>query len=177
MTTILIILASLLWALSFFALRGRQILAPPLSFCALLLLSFVKSGGYPVLPINTTILTSWFCMTMVVMFIIILQTEKMRQQTRGNTSMIIGGLAGLATGLLGYTLTTSISMRYGVMILGVIIGIFCGFLLYSRTPEGNKIRIGTGHFHRYLLAKGFPTAITIIQAGIALVLTIALYER
>ena len=114
---------------------------------------------------------------MVVMFIIILQTEKMRQQTRGNTSMIIGGLAGLATGLLGYTLTTSISMRYGVMILGVIIGIFCGFLLYSRTPEGNKIRIGTGHFQRYLLAKGFPTAITIIQAGIALVLTIALYER
>lgn len=177
MVTVLIILASLIWALSFFALRGRQILAPPLSFGALLLLSFATSGGYPVLPINATILTSWFCMTMIVMFTTILQPEKIRQQTRGTTSMITGGLAGLAIGLSGYTITPSISMRYGVMILSVIIGIFCGFLLYSRTPEGEKVRIGTGNFHRYLLAKGFPTAITIIQAGIALVLTIALYER
>lgn len=176
MTTVLIILVSLIWAISFLTLRRRQILAPLLSYCALLLLSFVKSNGYPVLPINTTILTSWLGMTVVVMFIIILETDKMRQQTRGTSSMIIGGLAGLAVGLLGYTVTPSLSVRYGLMIISVIIGICCGFLLYSRTPEGTGVRIGTGNFHRYLLAKGFPTAITIMQAGVPLVMTIALYE-
>lgn len=177
MTTVSIILVSLIWALSFIALRRRQILAPVLSYCALLILSFITSNGYPVLPINSTILTSWFFMTLVVMFIIILETDKMRQQTRGTASMVIGGLAGLSVGLLGYTVTPAISIRYGVMIISVITGIFCGFMLYSRTPEGAGVRIGTGNFHRYLLAKGFPTAITIMQAGTALVLTIALYEN
>ena len=60
------------------------------------------------------------------------------------------------------------------MIVSVIIGIFIGFLMYTRTPDGRPVAPGTGNFFRYLLAKGFPTAITVMQPGVVLVLTIAL---
>lgn len=171
----LIILSCVLWALSILALRKRQVLAPALSFCALLLLSFITSDGYPVLPINSAMLISWLCMTLVVVFIIMLETDRVRQQTRGTSAMVIGGITGLALGLLGYTLTDNLSARYALMALSVIAGIYFGFLVYTRTPEGNAVRIGSGNFFKYLLAKGFPTAITLMQAGVALVLAIALY--
>lgn len=34
-----------------------------------------------------------------------------------------------------------------------------------------------GNFFKYLLAKGFPTAITIMQIGVVLVIVIALYQK
>lgn len=174
MSLFLIIISCLLWIGALFALRGRQILAPALSYAALLVLSFASKNGYPVLPINATILTAWFCMTLVVMFIILLQPEPVRRQTRGTTYMTVGAITGLAVGLLGFTITSSLSLLYAIMILGVIAGIYCGFLLYTKTPEGTPVAPGSGNFFRYLLAKGFPTAITVMQIGVALVLTIAI---
>ena len=174
MTVFLIILSCVLWIAALWTLRGRQILSPALSYAGLLVLSFARSNGYQLLPINATILTSWFCMTLVVMFIVLLQPEPVRRQTRGTAYMTVGALTGLAVGLLGFTFTSRISLLYAVMVLGVIVGIYCGFLLYTKTPDGEPIRPGSGNFFHYLLAKGFPAAITVMQPGVALVLTIAI---
>ena len=59
------------------------------------------------------------------------------------------------------------------MILATVAGICLGFLLYTNTPDGRPVAPRTGHFFKYLLAKGFPTAVTVMQAGVALVLWVA----
>ena len=87
-----------------------------------------------------------------------------------------GALAGMAVGLLACSFTTSIGILYTSMISGTVAGIFFGFLLYSRTPDGRPVGIGSGHFFQYLLAKGFPTAITVMQIGVAIVLAVAVYN-
>lgn len=116
----------------------------------------------------------WLVMTLVVMFTVILQPDPIRRQTRGMTYFIVGGAAGLAVGLLGFSFCQSISLRYSCMVLGVLAGVFLGFLLYTYTPDGRAVRPGSGHFFSYLLAKGFPTALTLMMPGVALVLVIAL---
>lgn len=177
MAVFLIILSALLWIGSIWALYGRQVIAPALSYAALLVLSFVTdAAGYRVLPINTTILTGWLCMSLVVMISAALQPEAVRRQTRGMTYIIGGGITGLALGLLGFTFLTDIAALYACMILATVAGIFFGFLLYTNTPDGRPVKPGSGNFFRYLLAKGFPTAITLMQLGVALVLVIALYN-
>ena len=151
MTVFLIILSILLWASSIWCLFGRQILAPALSYLALVALSFVRQNGYAVIPVNGVMLTGWLCMTLAVMFVVILQP----------------------VGLVGYSVTSSIGMRYAWMILAVVAGIVLGFLFYTGTPAGRPVRPGSGYFLKLLLAKGFPTAITIMQLGVALVLLLA----
>lgn len=174
MNIFLIILSGLLWVGAGVSLFGRQILSAPLSYIALLLLSFLKSNGYSVLPINTTILTGWLCMTLVVTLAVWLQSEPMRAQTRGMGYILGGGVAGLAVGLLGNSITTEPGMLYSIMVIAMIAGIFFGFFIYTRTPQGKPVALQSGNFFKYLLAKGFPTAITLMQAGIVLVLLIAL---
>lgn len=174
MTVFLVILSILLWVASVWCLYGRQTLSPALSYVALLCLSFISENGYPLFPLNTTIMTGWLCMTLVVTFTSILQPEPMRRQTRGMTFIIGGGVTGLSLGLLGFSVTSSISLRYACMILATVAGIVFGFLLYTSTPAGKPVRPGSGNFFRYLLAKGFPTAISLMMAGVALVLLIAL---
>lgn len=173
MTVFLIISCILLWGASLWCLYGRQSIAPALSYMALLVLSFITENGYPVLPLNGTILTGWLCMTLVVTFTSILQPEPVRRQTRGMSFMIMGGITGLAVGLLGFSISSSITLRYAYMILATIAGIAFGFLLYTNTPSGKPVGPGSGNFFRYLLAKGFPTAITLMMLGVALVLLIA----
>lgn len=170
---ILIIISCILWGLSLWAVCGRQMLGPVFSFLALFLLSLAKENGFPMLPINGVILTGWLCMTLVVTFIVMLQPEAVRRQTRGTFHIMIGALAGLAVGLLGNSITASLQLRYAIMIVGVAAGVFFGFLLYTRTPKGKGVGLGSGNFFRYLLDKGFPTAITVMQAGVAAVLAMA----
>lgn len=174
MEIFLIILSCLLWAASLRALAGRVSLGPALSYLALLTLSFASSPeGIPAVPINGTILIGWLCMTVIVMFATYLQPPKVMAQTRGMWYIIAGALVGLAVGLLGFTFTTSLSLLYALMIVGVVAGIFFGFLLYTNTPDGAPVGIRSGNFFRYLLAKGFPAAITVMQGGVALVILIA----
>lgn len=165
-----------MWIASLWCLYGRQTVAPALSYLALLVLSFASRDGYPLLPLNGVILSCWLCMTVVVIFIAVLQPEPVRRQTRGMSYIIGGGIAGLAVGLLGFTFTAGLNVLYACMILGVIAGIFLGFLLYTNTPDGKAVRPGSGNFFRYLLAKGFPAAITLMMPGVALVLTIAIHN-
>ncbi|MBD5207089.1 MAG: hypothetical protein HDS79_02295 [Bacteroidales bacterium] len=176
MALFLIILSGLLWLLSFWLLRGRQLGAPVLSFVALVVISLAKSNGYQLLPINLTMLSGWLCMTLVVTFACWLQPAVLRSQSKGWGYMLVGALTGMVVGLLGPSFgAAELSIQNGVMIIATVIGIFLGFLLYTRTPDGRPIAPGSGYFFKYLLAKGFPTAISVMQLGVTLLLVIAVH--
>ena len=176
MTIFLIILSCILWLLSLWLLRGRQVAAPAASFLALFVLSLAKKNGWQLLPINLTMLTGWLCMTLVVMFACYLQPAPVRAQTIGWGYITGGAITGMMLGLLGSTFNISISMLYGIMILATVAGIFIGFLLYTNTPDGRAVAPRSGYFFKYLLAKGFPTTVTVMQAGVALVLLVAIQK-
>ena len=112
MTIFLIILSCILWLLSLWLLRGRQVAAPAASFLALFLLSLAKKNGWQLLPINLTMLTGWLCMTLVVMFACYLQPPPVRAQTKGWGYITGGAITGMMLGLLGSTFNISISMLY-----------------------------------------------------------------
>ena len=174
MALFLIILSGVLWLLSFWLLRGRQLAAPVLSFVAMVVISLAKSNGYQLLPINLMMLSGWLCMTLVVTFACWLQPPVLRAQSKGWGYMLVGALTGMIVGLLGPSLgAAGLSMQNGVMIVSTVIGIFLGFLLYTRTPDGRPIAPGSGYFFKYLLAKGFPTAISVMQLGVTLLLVMA----
>lgn len=177
MTALAITISCLLFAAALALLPKRLILAPTCAFVALTVLSFANtSKGYPLLPINNTILVGWLCMTIVVMTATLLQPLTLRRSSRGMGYIITGSVAGMAIGLLGTTFASQVSLLYGIMIVATVAGTFFGFLLYTNTPEGRPVAPGTGHFFKYLLAKGFPTAITVMQIGVVLVLLIAMYN-
>lgn len=153
----------------------NQLLAPALSYCGLLAISFASGNGVPLLPVNNTILIGWLCMTLVVMVATILQPVAVRMQRRGTIYMTVGAFAGMAVGLLGSTLSPSISILYGLMIVGVAAGVLFAYLLFTNTPAGEAVSLRSGNFFRYLLAKGFPIAIAVMIIGVVAVLAVALY--
>ena len=166
MTATIIVLSCVLWVAALAVLPFRQILAPVLSFLGLLTLSFATNdAGFPLLPVNNVILVGWLCMTTVVTLATLMQPAPVLSQTRG-----MGYI------LLGFTVSSSVSMLYGIMIVGVVVGIFFGFLLYTNTPAGRPVNITSGFFFKYLLAKVLPTAITVMQIGVVLVLLIAIHN-
>ena len=174
MSVFLLILSILFWLAALVLLPSRPLLAPALSYLGMLSISFCNTGGVPWVPINNQMIISWVCITVVVMMATMLQPSAVRNQTRGMAYIIGGGIVGMVVGLLGFTVSSAIGMLYGIMIIATIAGIFFGFLLYSNTPDGRPMRIGGGLFFKYLLAKGFPTAVTLMQIGLVFVLLIAL---
>lgn len=174
MAIFLIILSVLLWAASIVALFGKQAAAPFFSYIGMLILSLASdSNGNPLVPINNTILIGWLCMTVVVMLATLMQPRAITSQRRGEGYMLVGAVVGLAVGLLGFSFSSAIPMLYGIMVLAVIVGVFFGYLLFTNTPDGAAVRINSGHFFTYLLAKGFPTAITVMMIGVPLVIIVA----
>lgn len=176
MAVFLIILSILLWGAAIAALFYRILLAPGLSYLALVMLSLAQKDGFPVLPVNNVILISWLCITVVVMLTTLMQPNVVNKARRGMGYMTVGALAGMVVGLLGLSISESVSMRYSIMVVATAIGTFFGYLMYTNTPTGRMDRPGHKSFFGYLLAKGFPTAITIMQAGTALVIALALYQ-
>lgn len=174
MSIFFLVASIIFWVGAIAALPARPLYAPALSYIGLLGMSFCETDGLQWLPINNAMLISWLCITLVVMIATVMQPGAVRAQTRGMAYMIGGGIVGLVIGLLGFTVSTDISMLYGIMIVATAVGIFFGFLLYSNTPDGRPMRIGGGLFFKYLLAKGFPTAVTLMQIGLVFVLLIAL---
>lgn len=175
MSVFLLIISILFWVAAIATLPSRPLYSPALSYFGLLTISFCETDGIPWFPINNNMLVSWLCITVVVMLATLLQTAAVRAQTRGMAYMIGGGIVGLAIGLLGFTFTNSISMLYGIMVVATAIGVFFGFLLYSNTPDGRSMSVGGGYFFRYLTAKGFPVAVTLMQIGLIFVLLIFRY--
>ncbi|MDE5902968.1 MAG: hypothetical protein K2H21_07100 [Muribaculaceae bacterium] len=177
MSVVLIILSCLLWVSAFVAFPRRILLSPALSFCALLLLSFARIDGVPIVPVANSMTLSWLCITLVVMMVILLQNPAIRIQSRGTGYILFGAVAGMAAGLAVYTVSASTNLLYTMMLGGTAIGIILGLLIFSNTPAGRAIAPSTGHFWQYLLAKGFPALITVAQIGIALVILIATYRN
>lgn len=174
MSVFFLVISIIFWVGALAFLPFRPLYSPALSYLGLLGLSFCETDGIAWLPINNAMIISWLCITVVVMMATLLQPAAVRAQTRGMGYMIGGGIVGLIVGLLGFTVSAEIGMLYGIMIVATAVGIFFGFLLYSNTPAGSAMRIGGGYFFRYLLAKGFPTAVTLMQIGLVFVLLIAL---
>lgn len=173
MAIFLIILGILCWLGAIASLPKRILIAPALSYCGLILISFAKSGGYPIVPVSTPMTLSWLAITLVVMLIIILQDPAVRQQSRGVNYLTLGGIAGMAVGLLASSLSSSLSLLYALMIIAAAAGTVLGMILFSNTPEGKGVSPASGNFFRYLLAKGFPVLITVAQIGIVAVISIA----
>lgn len=177
MATLLIILSCLLFIAASACIWRSIVIAPVLSFLALLSISSATTAeGYPLLPVNSTILFAWLSITIVVTVATIMQPKPLRFTTKGAGYMFIGALAGMAVGLLGFTFASSLSMIYGIMIVATALGCYFGFLLYTNTPEGMPVSSGSGHFFKYFLAKAFPIAVTVMQFGVVAVLALALYQ-
>lgn len=178
MSTFIIILSVLLFLAAIVALPTRLAAAPVCSYIGMVVISLARTPeGYPLVPLNATILTIWLCMTLIVMVATLLQPLPVRNTSRGMGYIIIGAMAGMAVGLLGFTVSYQLNILYGLMIGATVVGTFLGFLLFTNTPDGRAVGIRTGNFFKYLLAKGFPTAITVMQIGVVLVIVIALYQK
>ncbi|MBD5186822.1 MAG: hypothetical protein HDS93_03360 [Bacteroidales bacterium] len=175
----IIILSAVLWLASFWMLFKREMAAPAVSFLALFILSLAKDSATSraLLPINSTILTAWLCMTLVVVTASWLQPDAVKAQHRGVGYMTIGAFAGMAVGLLAFSVSVNMSMLYASMMVGVCVGIFLGYLLFTRTPDGNELAKGSNRFFRYLLAKGFPIAITVMIPGVVCVISLAIFNN
>lgn len=61
------------------------------------------------------------------------------------------------------------------MIIGAVIGAFCGGMAFSRTPAGVNLKFPSRQFLNYLCAKGFPAIVTACIAGEAFVLLHLIY--
>lgn len=167
-----------MWIIAIFLFCGavtllfyKQVLAPVAAFTGLALCSVAN-----LLPVTTPMIFSWLSMSLIVMGATYMQPQAIQQQKRGMGYIVIGGIAGMMTGLLTFGMNVMPVTVNGTMIVGTAAGVFLGYLLFTRTPRGKKVAIGTGNFFRYLSAKGFPAAIAIMQIGVALVLLITQYE-
>lgn len=172
MSIFLLIASIVLWIAAIFSLPSRPLFSPGLSYLGLLGISYCETDGLSWLPVSTSMLLSWLCITVVVMMATILQPAAVRMQARGMAYIIGGAIVGLAVGLLGFSVASTLNAMYAIMIIAVAAGIFFGFLVYANTPDGRAVGLGSGHFFNYLLAKGFPTAVTVMQIGLIFVLLI-----
>lgn len=170
------ILSIICFAAAGVLLFRNRFLAPVASYFGLMAASFIDVDGISWLHINSTILIFWLCATVVVMTATMLQPRSVSADNHGMGYMAAGGLTGLAAGLLGCTLTESLTSLYAMMIGATALGVALGFLLYTNTPAGRAYGPASGRFLRYLCAKGFPTALTLMMAGVPLVLIIAIYR-
>lgn len=167
MTVLLIILAALLYAAAGVLLFKKELLGPVASFLGL---GCVYAAG--VLPMNMNMLVTWLCLTLVVTGVSAMQPPALMAQTRGMGYITLGSLAGMAVGLLGYTFTAKPGAIYAIMCLGVVVGIFFAYFLFTRTPRGAELGLSRARFVSYLLAKGFPVAIAVMMLGMVLILWI-----
>lgn len=175
MTATAIVFASLLFLLALIMLPMRIIASPASSFLGLLILSFAKtSEGFPLLPINSSVIFGWLCVTVLVTVATLCQPAPVRNVNKGMGYIIGGALTGLAIGLLGFTVWNTTGALYAAMVVCTAVGTFLGYMVFTSTPAGRKVNFRSGNFFTYLMAKGFPTAITVMQGGVVLVLIIAL---
>lgn len=167
MSVILAISAVLLMAGSFMLLFKKELLGPVASFLAM---GAVYFSGY--LPMNANMLITWLCLTLIVTGVSAMQAPAIMAQTRGMGYITVGAVAGMAVGLLGFSISDVLGTIYAMMSVGVLAGIFFGYILFTRTPQGLQLAYNRSRFVSYLLAKGFPVAISVMQLGVLLILLI-----
>lgn len=177
MTATAIVFSCLFYLAALLLMTRRPLVAPCCSFMGLLILSFAKtSDGYPLLPINTTLIIGWLCMTVFVTIITFMQPSAIIKSTKGTGYMAAGSIVGMAIGLLGFTFSSIPNVLYAIMIVATAAGTFFGYIIFVNTPSAKAVSFGSGQFFTYILAKGFPIAITTMQMGVVLVLLIAMHN-
>ena len=172
-----IVFACIAFAAAFVLIPLRLVASPCCAFLGLLILSMGRTDhDLPILPLDSALIFGWLCVTILVAVATLLQPVAVRNSNKGIWYLTGGALVGLAVGLLGFTFSSLVSAMYAVMIIAVAAGTILGFLSYTRTPDGKVVAPGTGRFFSYLMAKGFPIAITMMQAGVVIVLLIAIHN-
>ena len=170
MTIVAIVFSGILFLLSLAFIPYRIIAAPCSAFLGLLVISMARTPeGYPLLPLGSGLILGWLFMAVLVTVVTLCQPAPIRNMRKGMFYYLGGAVTGMALGLLGFTFLPGSGARYVFMIVAIAVGTFLGALMYANTPEGKPVGIASGHFFRYLLAKGFPTAITVMQLGTVLV--------
>lgn len=169
MSVILAILAVLLMAGAFILLFKKEMLGPVAAFLAM---SAVYFSG--LLPMNANMLITWLCLTLIVTGVSAMQSPAVMAQTRGMGYITIGAIAGMVVGLLGFSVSETLGTVYAMMSIGVLAGCFFGYFLFTRTPNGRQLSYSRSRFFAYLLAKGFPVAISVMQLGVISILWIAI---
>lgn len=167
MTIALIILAIMLYAAGGLLLLKRELLGPIASFLAL---TAVYGSSTLLIPVN--MLLTWLCITLVISAVSAMQPPEVMSQHRGMGYMCLGALGGMALGLTGYSFGATGNAVYALMVLGTLLGTAIGYVLFTRTPAGQALRQSRSRFVSYLLAKGFPVAIAVMQLGVVLTLLI-----
>lgn len=162
---ILVVVGILFFAGGLWLLFKRPVVAPVGSLAGLSCIYFSRA-----LPLAPNMVMTWLALTLIVMLISLMQPQAVMQQRRGTGYMLAGALAGMMVGLISLGSTTSLTAQYACMIVGIVAGIFFGFMLFACTPQGVNVGMGSGKFFNYLAAKGFPVAITVIQPGVAILL-------
>lgn len=172
MTATLLIIGLLIWIVAIVALWRRPAAGPAASFVALMIVSFAKEGSYPIVPVNNAMTLTWLAMTLIVVCATYLQPAEVRNDSRGVAYGVVGAFTGMALGLAFLGSVASSSAAYATLIIAIAAGTILGLLLYSSTPRGRFMSIGSGLFLNRLSSKGFPIAITMMQLGMAILLAI-----
>lgn len=154
----------------------NRFIAPIAAYFGLTAANFIEVDGISWLHLNSNILVFWLLVTVVVMTATVLQPKKVSSDNSGMGYMILGGLTGMVAGLLAYTFSSDLTVLYAIMIAATALGVIFGFILFVNTPAGRDYGFASGQFGRYLCAKGFPTALTIMMLGVPLILIIAIYR-
>lgn len=169
MSIVLLVIALALGGAAFWLLWAREAVAPVAAFLALVALFFSD-----LLPLNVNIIITWLALTLITVGVSIMQPPAVMSQRRGVGYMTVGALCGMVLGLTGMTLAVaSLNAVYALMVTGVLVGTFLGYFLYTRTPRGKALSQSRSRFVSYLLAKGFPVAVTVMQLGVVLILWLA----
>ncbi|MCH5223181.1 MAG: hypothetical protein J1E82_04000 [Muribaculaceae bacterium] len=165
-----IIFGSLLFLIGLIFIPYRLVGAPCSCFLGLLIFSMGKTPeGYPMLPLGTGLVLGWLFMSVFITILTLCQPAAIRNMRKGMYYYLFGALTGMAVGLLGFTFAGTPGARYAIMIVATAVGVFLGAMMYASTPDGRSVNLASGHFFSYFMAKGFPTAISVMQLGTVLV--------
>ncbi len=115
-------------------------------------------------------------MTALVTCVPMLQDPYTRNRRDGIAYITAGAFTGMVVGLLGITFATTPAMLYGIMVVATAVGTFFGYILYTNTPKGKQRNGAEGRSFNYLLAKGFPIAITVMEIGVVFVLLLLINQ-
>lgn len=181
MAVFIIIVSVVLWLTAIAALWVRPVVSPVLSFLGLLCVSLAKTGAntiggpFALIPMNSSVLMSWLCMTVVVVGATVMQSQERLKSDGSMPYLVSGAIVGLAVGLLGFSFSSHMSVLYACMVIAVVAGTFFGWISFSNTPRGRMNYSEGSRGIQNLLAKGFPVAITVMQIGVPLVILTARY--
>lgn len=105
------------------------------------------------------VLLFWTIATALVLGIYRLSPGQQRLSALANAYLSGGALAGAVVGMI---MTTS-----AAVIIGAVVGVFCGGLAFSRTPDGRGLQFPSADFFTMLVRFGLPAVVVMSMAAIA----------